>query len=140
MLDVLDYGLHNVTVRKVNALAWFARVIIFKKDKPYGIRSYTNDGKGNFSYTFEFDSIEAQMKLFDDQKNRFIARTEMRGSTLNAETNFDAFHNLGFVVKRSHETIYEQAYEDQHAYRVMRTSNQMKVEYERIDPFASDDY
>ena len=80
------------------------------------------------------------MKLFDDQKNRFMARYEMRGSFLNAETNFDAFHNLGFVVKRYHETIYEQAHEDRHAYRIMRTTNKMKVEYERIDPIASDEY
>ena len=41
----------------------------------------------------------------------------MQGSTLNAESNFNAFINLGFVVKRSHETIREQAHEGQHILR-----------------------
>ena len=57
MTKVLNYSLTHVTLKKVKALKWFARVVIFKnKDQICSIESFINNGLGNVSYTYEFDT------------------------------------------------------------------------------------
>ena len=76
---------------------------------PYATRSYSNNGKGNVSYTCERDNI-AQTKFFQDQKNVFLASSQKCKSSVQTETNFNTLTtDFGFAVRRKHDAISEQA-------------------------------